>query len=65
MTGLPKGLVSCKRIKPPETIFATPCFCGGRRYTCPRCLRFVPECFGAADELGHLCDDCWNQETGQ
>lgn len=34
-------------------------FCKGRRYTCPGCLRFVPYCFGAADDLGHLCDNCW------
>lgn len=45
-----------------------PCCCGGdcrgRRYTCPRCLRFVPECFGAADELDEVCDDCFGQLHG-
>lgn len=35
------------------------CFCQGRRYTCARCKRFVPECFGASDEHWEVCDDCW------
>lgn len=34
------------------------CYCKGRRYTCPGCLRFVPYCYGAADEFSELCDDC-------
>lgn len=37
----------------------TECYCKGRRWCCPRCKRFVPECFGAADDLFHLCDDCY------
>jgi len=47
---LPRGRVDCER--PGD------CFCEGRRYTCQSCLRFVPECFGAADEYGDVCDDC-------
>jgi len=31
--------------------------CGGN-YICPGCERSVPNCFGADDELGELCDDC-------
>jgi hypothetical protein len=46
-----------------------PHVCGSGRptcgeYVCPGCARRVPNCFGAADELGELCDDCavevWN-----
>jgi len=37
----------------------THCWCGGRRYTCPGCRRFVLECDGAADDAPELCDDCW------
>lgn len=37
--------------------------CGGS-YFCQGCERTVPNCFGAHDELGELCDDCavqvWN-----
>lgn len=47
---LPTGAVSCTR--------PSRCFCSGRRYTCPRCLRFVPECYGAADQYEDFCDDC-------
>lgn len=36
------------------------CYCGGRRYTCPGCLRFIPECLGADDVLAEYCDDCAN-----
>lgn len=36
-----------------------PCYCRGRRYTCPGCLRFVPWCYGAADDAPELCDECW------
>ncbi len=38
------------------------CFCQGRRFTCPACKRFVPECYGAADEQGAVCDDCYVPE---
>jgi hypothetical protein len=52
---------------------AVSCTCGGsicrgdrggtRRYTCRRCKRFVPYCFGATDGSGSerdlWCDDCW------
>lgn len=50
----------------------TPCLCGGdicgltkddrprkRRYRCKWCKRWVPWCFGAADDLPLHCDDCW------
>lgn len=47
---------------------AAPCVCAGdcagRRHTCPRCLRFVPYCFGAADGLEEVCDDCFGQLHG-
>lgn len=39
-------------------VFRAPCFCKGRRYRCPGCLRFIPWCLGAADELWEFCDDC-------
>lgn len=35
--------------------------CAGRRYTCPRCKRFVPFCFGAGDAFSRVCDDCFVQ----
>jgi hypothetical protein len=35
------------------------CYCHGRRYTCPGCLRFIPFCYGAADEHAAYCDDCY------
>jgi hypothetical protein len=38
--------------------YGSACFCRGRRYTCPGCRRFVPYCYGAADEHAELCDDC-------
>lgn len=31
------------------------------RYKCPGCKRRVPWCFGAADDLPELCDDCWRK----
>jgi hypothetical protein len=31
------------------------------RYTCPRCKRFVPYCYGAADAFSRVCDDCHEQ----
>ena len=31
------------------------------RYTCPRCRRFVPYCYGAADVFSQVCDDCYCQ----
>jgi len=43
----------------------TRCFCLGRRYTCPGCLRFVPWCFGAADDAPELCDDCWGAKHAE
>jgi hypothetical protein len=30
----------------------------GHLYRCPGCERLCGWCFGAADELGELCDDC-------
>lgn len=30
-----------------------------RWYRCARCQRRVPWCFGAADDMPELCDDCW------
>lgn len=39
-------------------LYPNTCFCSGRRYTCPGCRRFVPWCFGSADEHAELCDDC-------
>lgn len=47
---LPRGSVAC--CSPGS------CFCNGRRYTCKRCKRFVPECFGADDAYPEVCDDC-------
>jgi hypothetical protein len=45
---------------------AQPCGCDGEIctddvlvYQCPCCLRFVPWCFGAGDDMPDLCDDCW------
>lgn len=38
------------------------CTCGrclGRRYRCLWCRRDVPWCFGAADDMPEVCDDCW------
>ena len=32
---------------------------GGKRYTCPGCLRFVPWSFGASDKHWQFCDDCY------
>lgn len=52
---LPRGPVSC------GSVGRYSCFCAGKRYTFPRCLRFVPLCFGAADDLGAVCDDCYAQ----
>lgn len=54
---LPRGVVSCGNVG----CYPDPCFCEGKRYTCPRCLRFVPLCFGAGDELEAVCDDCYAQ----
>ena len=28
-------------------------------FKCDRCLRIVPYCKGAADEMPDACDDCW------
>lgn len=53
---IPTGAVSCST--PAE------CLCKGRRYTCPRCLRFVPWCFGASGGHPELCDDCWAHVEG-
>jgi hypothetical protein len=53
---LPKGLVSCT-----SGSHYNPCFCRNRRYMCPRCLRFVPWCFGSADRYASVCDDCYVQ----
>jgi len=33
------------------------------RYRCAGCHRSVPWCFGAADDLPEMCDDCWMQRT--
>lgn len=60
---LPTGLVTCE--------------CGGgvcredsvsgplRRYTCKRCKRFVPFCYGGSDgtmsERDQWCNACWAQ----
>jgi hypothetical protein len=30
-----------------------------KRYRCLKCRRYVPWCFGAADDKPELCDDCW------
>ena len=45
-----------------------PCVCDGDVctedtlvYQCPCCLRFVPHCFGASDDMPDLCDDCWDE----
>ena len=55
-----------------EQFVVVPCRCGGDicglnrdgtarkvRYKCRGCRRWVPWCFGAADNLPHHCDDCW------
>ena len=47
---LPTGLVRCSA--------PVLCLCQGKRYTCRRCKRFVPFCFGAADDCPEVCDDC-------
>lgn len=56
----------CKVVKTP-----VPCTCRGsicrntagdkvaRVFRCAGCKRFVPWCFGAADDLPDHCDDCW------
>ena len=31
----------------------------GKTYLCPGCLRNIPWCCGAADDMPELCDDCW------
>jgi len=61
VNGLPTGLVSCPNVRGWHG--HEPCSCLGRRYTCPRCKRFVPFCYGAADDHSELCDDCWGQVT--
>lgn len=40
--------------------------CKGKRYTCKRCKRFVPYCFGGAGDGSDVtdhewCTDCWTQ----
>lgn len=47
---LPRGIVRCSN--------PGACLCQGKRYTCRRCKRFVPYCFGAADTCPEVCDDC-------
>lgn len=40
----------------PNTLFPEP----DGRWRCARCKRvFHDFCSGAADDLPHLCDDCW------
>lgn len=34
-----------------------------RKYQCSGCKRMVPWCFGAADSLFELCDDCWGRRS--
>jgi len=50
------------RLEGPFPPFTAGCqcdgYCKGRRYTCPGCRRFLPFCYGAADEFAELCDDC-------
>lgn len=29
-------------------------------YRCPTCRRFVPWCYGAADDMPEDCDRCWD-----
>jgi hypothetical protein len=53
----PKGRVKCFFVR--SSSLEPPCYCEGRRFSCPGCLRFVPECFGAADDIPEVCDDCW------
>lgn len=49
------GLVKCSNPKR--------CYCNGRRYTCRRCKRFVPECYGSTPEPE--CDACWGAMIGE
>ena len=56
--GAPSELVGCIGGGRDRDGIPRSCFCGGRRYTCSGCRRFVPECFGAADAHPELCDDC-------
>ena len=48
------------------------CTCGGgicgtrlkgRTYECKDCKRRVPWCYGAADNMPNVCDDCWTAEV--
>jgi hypothetical protein len=36
--------------------------CGGV-YSCPGCRRTCGWCFGCADDMIELCDDCWYEVT--
>jgi hypothetical protein len=62
--GLPVGGVSCVRIRASARGRRSLCdgYCKGRRYTCARCKRFVPYCFGGAGDTekadDRWCDDC-------
>lgn len=59
----PKGKVTCGHRDHGEVCFVE-CVDGvirKVRYTCPRCRRFVPYCFGAADVFSRVCDDCYGQ----
>lgn len=59
----PKGKVTCGHRDHGEVCFVE-CADGVTRkvrYTCPRCRRFVPYCFGAADVFSRVCDDCHEQ----